>query len=938
MALATGEKRQNRVLISLIMLSVALIAVNLRVSAQADEIREYISGKLPVSNQNWKIYRNPNNGYVYFANSSGLVEYNGISARNYLMPFSKGVRSVCVSSGGRIFTGSFEEFGYWERNAGGDLYYQSVSQGIDIPPNDEIWNIYEHNHSIFFQSFTTIYRYDSSGVKPLPAPAIMLFLFRAGEQFMVQGIDKGLYWFDGDRYRFIPGSEPFGSMKVHAVIPVKPGQYWICTANSGIYLFDGSSFTYFRSELSELLKSETCNAGLALSDSLMVFGTILKGLLISDARGKVISTYDNSNGLNDNTVLSLHNDRQGGLWIGLDDGAHYFSLNSPLKHFADLTGNLGTIYSAIRENDMLYLGTNHGLYIAGIEERGSSYNFRDLRMVDNTQGQVWLLERHDGQILCGHNDGTFLTEGNSVRRISEVTGGWSMVEYNDLLLEGTYTGIISFAKDDDGKWSYRNRIAGYAEPSRSLMIDYLGYLWATHPQKGIYRLELNETADSVISVAAFSSIDDSNNRISISKINNQVVFLTSENIYAFDYEAGEFSPVRSLESGLADYRRATGIIPYQRNLYWFVMKNRIALFEISRAFEATLVTEFPQRFEELPGREQQIIPLDGNTMLIPARKSFTLFNISEYEKSSPGRPVVIDRVLFSGQASHSTIIPGTGGVPRIGHRENNVTIFLADPSELWREEREYLYRIRELGDNWHSTYTDNFSFLNLRFGHYHLQVKPVTGREITGFDFIIRRPFALSNTAMAAYLVLIVLAVMSGMSIFRRELQRQKQMLAYEAGKSRLESELDHKSYELMLTMRYLIRQNEIMTRLNDQISQLKERSSGVSQKLVREMEQIIRTGLSTQTEEWKNALNSLKLSQQGFNRRMLEKYPALTPNDLRLCSYLRMNFTTKEIAKLLNISGRAVEIARYRLRRKLQLDNSVNLTEFLIREGEGEE
>ena len=126
---------------------------------------------------------------------------------------------------------------------------------------------------------------------------------------------------------------------------------------------------------------------------------------------------------------------------------------------------------------------------------------------------------------------------------------------------------------------------------------------------------------------------------------------------------------------------------------------------------------------------------------------------------------------------------------------------------------------------------------------------------------------------------------------------------------------------------------NEIMTELNEQIIQLKAQSSKLPVKIVREMERVINSGLNSQTEEWKSAMNSLKLSQQGFFKRLLDKYPNLTPNDLRLCSYLRMNFSTKEIAKLLNISGRAVEISRYRLRRKMNLSHTVNLTEYLIRE-----
>jgi DNA-binding CsgD family transcriptional regulator len=174
-----------------------------------------------------------------------------------------------------------------------------------------------------------------------------------------------------------------------------------------------------------------------------------------------------------------------------------------------------------------------------------------------------------------------------------------------------------------------------------------------------------------------------------------------------------------------------------------------------------------------------------------------------------------------------------------------------------------------------------------------------------------------------------------GIRIFRIELNRHRRLIEYEVGKSKLESELDYKSYELMLTMRYLIRKTDILRELHEKLDAMKEFSSKFPVKYIREMERIIDNGLDSQTEEWQNVMKNLKLSQEGFFRKLKEKYPSLTPNDLRLCSYLRMNFTTKEIANLINISSRAVEIGRYRLRRKMNLDHDVNLTEFLIKEAE---
>jgi DNA-binding CsgD family transcriptional regulator len=124
------------------------------------------------------------------------------------------------------------------------------------------------------------------------------------------------------------------------------------------------------------------------------------------------------------------------------------------------------------------------------------------------------------------------------------------------------------------------------------------------------------------------------------------------------------------------------------------------------------------------------------------------------------------------------------------------------------------------------------------------------------------------------------------------------------------------------------------MLKLQEQVALMKQQSK-YPVKIVSEMERIINNGLDSQTKEWRNVMNSLKLSQEGFFNDLLKKHPSLTPNDLRLCSYLRMNFTTKEIAKLLNISSRAVEISRYRLRHKINLSHDVNLTEYLMKESE---
>jgi DNA-binding CsgD family transcriptional regulator len=83
--------------------------------------------------------------------------------------------------------------------------------------------------------------------------------------------------------------------------------------------------------------------------------------------------------------------------------------------------------------------------------------------------------------------------------------------------------------------------------------------------------------------------------------------------------------------------------------------------------------------------------------------------------------------------------------------------------------------------------------------------------------------------------------------------------------------------------------------------------------------------------EDWEQFAMHFDKVHADFLARLRDRYPQLTPRDHKLCAFLRMNLSSKEIAPLLYISVRGVEISRYRLRKKLDLDAEANLTDFLL-------
>jgi hypothetical protein len=115
-------------------------------------------------NQNWDITQTENQ-FMYFANNSGLLEYNGSKWTLYPVPDNQINNSIVRSVkaiGNKIYSGSYMDFGVWERDNLGVLKYESIAVklGIDIKDDEQFWNIEVVDNWILFQSLSRIYLID----------------------------------------------------------------------------------------------------------------------------------------------------------------------------------------------------------------------------------------------------------------------------------------------------------------------------------------------------------------------------------------------------------------------------------------------------------------------------------------------------------------------------------------------------------------------------------------------------------------------------------------------------------------------------------------------------------------------------------------------------------------------------------------------------------
>jgi len=141
-----------------------------------------------------------------------------------------------------------------------------------------------------------------------------------------------------------------------------------------------------------------------------------------------------------------------------------------------------------------------------------------------------------------------------------------------------------------------------------------------------------------------------------------------------------------------------------------------------------------------------------------------------------------------------------------------------------------------------------------------------------------------------------------------------------------LKEEFKSKSNELAASTLSIIKKNELLSKVKDQLlSNVEDKTT------VRPIINIIDKSLN-QNDDWELFKEAFNNADRKFLKKLKKAHPNLSPNDIRLCAYLRLNLSSKEIAPLLNISARSVEIKRYRLRKKMDLSHDDNLVNYILK------
>ncbi len=925
----------------LLLLAFPLLTLHLRSAAQElPPVTRYEPETYGAGSQNWQVSQDENE-FVYVANNEGLLEFNGAQWRRYPSPNESILRSVQVA-GDRIYTGSYMEFGYWERGPTGELAYHSLSaaHADRLLADEQFWNILAYGEALLFQSLQQffLYRPQNGEVSVIRPPDGVTKTFEVGGSLYFTDARRGLHLLSGGEVRPLLRS---GSRAPGAVVHLweEDGRLLLQTDTSGTYtLADGDliALDHF-----PFLRGKRIYSALALAQGGHAFGTVANGMYLTETGGGLRYHLNQVNGLTNNTILSLFQDAQRNVWAGSDNGLNCINLSSPIRKYTDRSGRIGTVYASAMHRGRRYLGSNQGLFV---REEGDG----DFTPVAGTRGQVWSLFAHDGQLFCGHDSGTFLVEDGRARLLSPGGGTWTFQPVPgrpELLLQGGYRGLSVLGKSSDG-WRFRNAVEGFDLSARYLVLRPGGEAYVSHEYRGVYGLQLDADYRKVKEQIAYPR-PAKGKYAGLAAFRDSVYYLSREGVYVLsDYRTG-FVRSAGLSPQLPAAHYLSGRMTATDERLWVFSREGLAFFRQDALNEDLALTTFPLAPELIgaPLGYENITPVGHDTLLIGTADGYLIL-----ARAAP-RPQVhrlyLSQVSNPSRESGERLLP-LGGAAEVSFSTNNLQFSFAVPDYSKYFHPRLQYRVEGLGNRW-SPWSDEttLNFPGLGYGHYVLEARSRLGRHDSEntiqYAFTVLRPWYASYPAILAYLLgtagLVYLLHRSYTYHYHRKerlwsaekerviaaRQRQSELELTRLNNQRLQEDVENKNRELSLSTMSLVRKNELLQQIKEDLLAAREPKHNI-----REVIKTIDRNID-EAGTWALFRDAFENADRDFFKKIKELHPELTPNDLKLCAYLRLNLSSKEIAPMLNISPRSVEVKRYRLRKKMRLERETGLTEYIL-------
>ncbi len=886
--------------------------------------------------QVWDITSDGGSGCrIFFATNDGLCIYNGIRWDCFRPQGSSVIRALRYDPvSERLYSAGVNEFGYWRRDDCGRPVYTLLYRNADFRSrSNDFWRIALENRSgrVFFQcrEKICICEVASGAIREIEPRESFRYLYE---------VDGSIYFQDGPTlYRL--GEDlsrericDLQSRIINLIAGVH-GELIAAVEHVGLLrIGSDGGIEALDPQVNALLADAKITCCRRYNEDLLLVGTTRRGLFLIADDGSIDHSIAYGPKLDNSTILSVAADDVGNIWLGLDSGVAAIDNSTQDYYFAD--SRLGQVHSVLpRSDEQLLVGSNKGLFL--LEAGGA------LRMIPGSTGSVWELDEVEGQIYVLHDQGLFrLSETLHLVPVMTGSGVYSLQQCRrdrSSYILSTYSGVSLMRLGASGL-QFVSQIANYNGFTRDFRIDEKDRIWVTVLGVGFVRLTLSEDMCRVVDVCNYDLSEASDSNVFSTRIDQELLLCCDGRAYRIDYAADSLARASGAEAILQLCGRGVKSILQHDNRFWYVSSDGTGYVERSGTTLSRCGGILEQATKE---RISTGFRTWGGAGVIGFRNGIGF----SFGGRAALQPLEIDMVAAQGPNAtryHRLSNP----VFEIPASMNTLCIW---PVNLPPPGHQLEYRIASIDPRWQSVHIDEYLQITaLPHGRHLVELRPSGSTDpgsVRRLEVRVRPPWYIS-WPMILFYVLLVGMLLAGVrsyylrknrlaqeELHRREKERREKELERlerenllkekrisELEREKLKIDLRNKDKRLANITMNSIRRNNMLNELKGEVSELTTadgagRVKSIAARIIRQINAQLKDD-----SDWQLSESYFNTIYDGLLDRLRVRYPQLSQTDLRMCVYIKLNLSTKEIAELMNISPRSVEMARYRLRKKLGL------------------
>lgn len=738
---------------------------------------------------------------------------------------------------------------------------------------------------------------------------------------------------------------------------------WIGTQGTGLYkmnLKDKSIIHFVNGNGNGFMNSNVVMDLFKTKDGRLYIATDGNGLNIYDTTTKEMSIYEYHNneedGLNTNALHCLYGDRTGNIWIGTFNGG--LNIYKPNKTWFNLiTPYSSSISNFPHQSILSILQDRNGTILVGTD--GGGLNFLN-KNNDNFEASIFIQDPSNPNSIAGNVVKSLFEDSQGNIWVGLFAGGLN-------LFNPTTKSFQHFMEWRPNVWSITERKNG------DLLVATLGdgiyivdaetkEIRRFNPQMNVLNSSIDHNIMTVfvdqsdrIWIGSLDKgldiIDESNNTFKHLKHNPLDSFSISDNEIRTIYQdkSGEIwigTEGRGLNRWLGDGRferidKKDGLIA---NSIMGITEDNNGLIWISTFKGISRLDKKTKEIKNFNFRtSQNTNQFNQNSILSDQDGKIYFGGINGLHSIQPERVIennLQTELLFTDLKIYGKSVP-------VGKLQDGRTILekpIENSSDIWLSyldksftvffnaidytnplENEFAFKMEGFNEDWEYTSAGKPSstYTNLNAGTYVFKIKHK--ENIAAINIHVKSPF-WETIWFRIFAVLVFLGlIFSGMYFWIKKREAAANHKILQLKNEKLATEMTAKNSKLMFSSVQMAHKNEILTEIKEKLIEFAKNPKSNYRPLIRKVDYELKN-----EDYWKEFNLYFTEVDKKFVDRIINKHPDLTKNDLRICSLLRMNLITKEISLLLNISVRAVEQSRYRLKKRLGLSKLDDLSKYI--------